>query len=319
MPGRLLFEDDEDENSGVQSAKLAEDAVRTGYHAVTSARNKNKDSSHNPEKTTGSNPYSKWRQRLEIKREYAAARAGRNAGTVYHASGATAKAAGQAVDKSGKAARFIAKHKKAVAVIIGIAAVIMIFSTVISSCSVMLSGMSSSITSTTYPCDDSDMLAAEARYCAMEETLRTKLDHYERNHSYDEYHFAVDEISHYPHVLISAVTALYGGEWRVNEIGGILQRLFDGQYILTENVTAETRYRTETQIDYQYYTDPETGEVTVTEYKYEVEIPYTYYIVSVRLENTGLSDSAVSLMSDDQLLVFEMYMSTLGNRPELFS
>lgn len=93
MPGRLLFEDDEDENSGVQSAKLAEEAAKTGYHAVKSAWDKNNDSSRNPEKTTGSNPYSKWRQRLEIKREYAAARAGRNAGTAFHASGATAKAA----------------------------------------------------------------------------------------------------------------------------------------------------------------------------------------------------------------------------------
>ncbi|MGN1128410.1 MAG: peptidase M23, partial [Candidatus Flemingiibacterium sp.] len=172
MPSRLLFEDDQDENSGAQSAELAEEAARTSYHTIKSARDKNK-SLPQSEKNTGSNPYSKWRQRLEIKREYAAARAGRNAGTAFHASRATAKAAGQAVDKSDKATRFIAKHKKSVAVIIGIAAVIMIFSTVISSCSVMLSGMSSSITSTTYPCDDGDMLAAEARYCEMEETLRT--------------------------------------------------------------------------------------------------------------------------------------------------
>ena len=56
MPSRLLFEDDEDENSGVQSAKLAEGAARTSYHAVKSARDKNKGSSHNTDKTTGSNP-----------------------------------------------------------------------------------------------------------------------------------------------------------------------------------------------------------------------------------------------------------------------
>ena len=40
MPSRLLFEDDEDENSGVQSAELAEEAARKGYHAVKSARDK---------------------------------------------------------------------------------------------------------------------------------------------------------------------------------------------------------------------------------------------------------------------------------------
>ena len=59
----------------------------------------------------------------------------------------------------------------------------------------------------TYPSEDSDMLAAETQYCAMEAELQSKLDNYEATHDYDEYHFDLDEIGHDPYVLISALTA----------------------------------------------------------------------------------------------------------------
>ena len=47
---------------------------------------------------------------------------------------------------------------------------------------------------------------------------------------------------------------------------GTLSILFERQYILTEEVVVETRYRTETS------TDPETGETT------SEQVPYDYYI-----------------------------------------
>ena len=59
------------------------------------------------------------------------------------------------------------------------------------------------------------------------------LDTYEQTHDYDEYHFNLGEIEHDPYVLISAITALHGGEWTVDEVGGILQMLFEKQYILS--------------------------------------------------------------------------------------
>ncbi len=92
----------------------------------------------------------------------------------------------------------------------------------------------------TYPLEDSDMLAAEAAYCGMEAELQEYLDTYESTHDYDEYHYDLDEIEHDPYVLISAITALQGGEWTVDEVGGTLEMLFEKQYILTETVTAET-------------------------------------------------------------------------------
>ena len=46
----------------------------------------------------------------------------------------------------------------------------------------------------TYPCEDRDMLAAEAAYCVLEDDLQHYLDTYESTHDYDEYHFDLDEI-----------------------------------------------------------------------------------------------------------------------------
>ena len=95
--------------------------------------------------------------------------------------------------------------------------------------------------------------------------------------------------------------------------------LFEKQYILTETVTTETRYRTETRTGYYTYTDPDTGATTLIPYQYDVQVPYTYYICTVELENFNLSHVPVYIMSQDQLSMYATYMGTLGNRPDLFS
>ena len=72
----------------------------------------------------------------------------------------------------------------------------------------------------------------------------------------------MDEIVHDPYVLISILTAYHQGEWTLAEVEGTLSMLFERQYILTEEVVVETRYRTETS------TDPETGETTSEQVPY---------------------------------------------------
>ena len=114
-------------------------------------------------------------------------------------------------------------------------------------------------------------------------------------------------------VLISAITALKGKEWTIAEVGGLLEMLFEKQYILTETVSTETRYRSETRTG--YYTDAEGN---LHSYEYTVQVPYTYYICTVKLENFNLSHVPVYIMSQDQLSLYAMYMATLGNRPDLF-
>ena len=332
----------EDDNVGVESAHKLEEAAEGGVRTIESAHRshqlkpyRNADRAEakadkanlkalnrtsdvqNPQ--FQSNPYSRWQQKRAIKKEYAAAKAAKTTDRTVKASEATARAAKKTAEKSKKTGEFIARHKKGFLIAIGIVAVLAIFLNLMSSCSVMFQAGVTAVGATTYPCEDSDMLAAEAQYCGMEAELQHYLDTYESTHDYDEYHYDLDTIEHDPYVLISAITALHGGEWTIDEVGGILDMLFEKQYILTETVTSETRYRTETRTGYYTSTDPETGEIELIPYDYDVEVPYTYYICTVKLENFNLSHVPVYIMSQDQLSMYAAYMGTLGNRPDLFA
>ena len=314
----------EDDNVGVESAHKLEEAAEQTVRAVETAhrshqlkpyRNADRaearaDSANldalqkqaqqqNPE--LQSNPYSRWQQKRAIKKEYAAAKAG---GTVS-ASEVTAKAAKRAAEDTKKTSEWIAEHKKGFLIALAILLVAVFLLNIASSCSVLVEGGVTALGVSTYPSEDSDMLAAEAQYCAMEAELQSKLDNYEATHDYDEYHFDLDEIGHDPYVLISALTALKGGAWTLSEVQSALQMLFDKQYILTETVETEIRYRPEMRYD-------EDGE------PYTVQVPYEYTICTVTLENFDLSHVPVYVMSEDQLALYASYMATLGNRPDLF-
>ena len=166
-------------------------------------------------------------------------------------------------------------------------------------------GTVGAVAASTYPAQDGDMLGAEAAYCALEAELQNYLDTYTSTHSYDEYHFNLDDIEHDPYVLISILSALHEGEWTLAQVEGTLQTLFDRQYILTENVVREVRYRTETR------TTPDGG-------SYTVRVPYNYYICTVTLENFNLSHLPIHIMGEGQLSRYALFMATLGNRPDLF-
>ena len=136
------------------------------------------------------------------------------------------------------------------------------------------------------------------------ETIRTTAS-YESTHDYDEYHFDLDSIEHDPYVLISILSVLHEGAWTLDQVQGTLETLFDRQYILTEDVVVEVRYRTESR------TDSEGN-------SYTVEVPYNYYICYVTLENRNLSHLPLEMMNEEQMSRYSLYMSTLGNRPDLF-
>ena len=178
----------------------------------------------------------------------------------------------------------------------------------ISSCS-MLTSTGSSVIASSYLSEDDAMLGAEAQYCRMEQELQSYLDTYESTHNYDEYHFDLDDIEHDPYVLISILSALHEGEFTLDEVQGTLQMLFEKQYILTEEVIVETRYRTETDT----WTDADGNTHTET-----YRVPYDYYICNVKLENFNLSHVPVYIMSQEQLSMYATYMSVLGNREDLF-
>ena len=217
-----------------------------------------------------------------------------------------AKKTAAATEKAGaKIAGFVKRHP--VGVLLALACVLLLF--MMQSCSSSLvtigNAGAGAVGATTYPSQDEEMLAAEAAYSGMEAELQAYLDNYESTHDYDEYHFDLDSIEHDPYVLISILSVLHEGAWTADQVQGTLETLFDRQYILTEDVVVEVRYRTESR------TDSEGN-------SYTVEVPYNYYICYVTLENKNLSHLPLEIMSEEQMARYALYMSTLGNRPDLF-
>ena len=320
----------EDDNVGVEAAHKVEQAVESGgrlvqsahrahqlkpYRAAIRAEKKleraNLDALQKKAEIDSptSNPVSKWQQKQAIKKQYAAAKHNQAAQTTAKAAENTAKAAKKAAEKAEKAGKYVWEHRRGFAIAAAILLMLAFLLNGLSSCSVIMDGVGSGIAASTYPSQDADMLGAEAQYCAMEAELQRYLDTYESTHDYDEYHFDLDTIEHDPYVLISMITALHQGEWTLDEVQGTLQMLFDRQYILTEDVVVETRYRTETDT----WTDEDSNSHTDT-----YQVPYDYYICTVTLENFDLSHVPVYVMGEDQLSRYAIYMATLGNRPDLF-
>lgn len=320
----------EDDNVGVEAAHKVEQAVESGgrlvqsahrahqfkpYRAAIRAEKKleqaNLDALQKKAEIDSptSNPVSKWQQKQAIKKQYAAAKHNQAAQTTAKAAENTAKAAKKAAEKAEKAGKYVWEHRRGFAIAAAILLMLAFLLNGLSSCSVIMDGVGSGIAASTYPSQDADMLGAEAQYCEMEAELQRYLDTYESTHDYDEYHFDLDAIEHDPYVLISMITALHQGEWTLDEVQGTLQMLFDRQYILTEDVVVETRYRTETDT----WTDADGNTHTDT-----YQVPYDYYICTVTLENFNLSHVPVYIMSEEQLGMYATYMATLGNRPDLF-
>ena len=267
-----------------------------------------------------SNPLSRWRQRQTIKRQYAAQKAGRS--TVE----GSARAAKEAAKKSEQAATFVARHRKGFAAVLGILLILAFLLNAVSSCSMMVEGIGAGIAAGSYAAADDDIVGAEAAYCAMEQALQRQLDRYEQTHDYDEYHYELDDIGHDPYVLTAILSAMHPGEWTLPQVMGTLEMLFEKQYILTETVESETRYRTETVTGERHARDPVTGAYLfdqwgypiMEEYEYETQVPYTYRSVTVQLENFDLSHVPVYVMNEETLGRYAIYMATLGNRPDLF-
>ena len=320
----------EDDNVGVEAAHKVEQTVESGERLVQSAHRAHQLKPYRAairaekkleranidalqkkaeiDRPT-SNPVSKWQQKQAIKKQYAAAKHNQAAQTTAKAAENTAKAAKKAAEKAEKAGKYVWEHRRGFAIAAAILLMLAFLLNGLSSCSVIMDGVGSGIAASTYPSQDADMLGAEAQYCEMEAELQRYLDTYESTHDYDEYHFDLDTIEHDPYVLISIITALHQGEWTLDEVQGTLQMLFDRQYILTEDVVVETRYRTETDT----WTDADGNTHTDT-----YQVPYDYYICTVTLENFNLSHVPAYIMSEEQLGMYATYMATLGNRPDLF-
>lgn len=319
----------EKENSGVEGAhkteKLAEKAggyasrkLKEGYrsHKLKPYREAEKaqaasmkaDTNYLYHKTLkenpelAGNPLSRFHQKRQIKRQYAKElrNAGKSAGK---AAGKTGKAAGEATKKT---ADFIARHWKGILTAsVFLLLTVMIF-TGLSSCAAILQGGVTSIVGTSYTAEDEAIREVEADYKELESGLREEISDIETDYpDYDEYQYHLDEIGHDPFALASYLTAkLY--DYTRQEAQAEIRALFEKQYTLTLREEIQTRYRTETA------TDPETGETTTG------EVPYDYYILHVTLTNRNIETLAGELLTPQQKEMFDIYMETKGNKPDVF-
>ena len=329
----------EQDNVGVESAHKSEEAAETGvrlaregyrshklkpYRQAAQAEKKlekanvnalyQKSLQENPQ--LASNPFSRWQQKRTIKKQYAAAkRAGQSAGSAAKTAEATGKAA---KEKAQQAGEFVMRHKKGFLMAGAIFLLVCMLLNTMSSCSMMAQSIGSMVSGTTYPSDDPEMVAVEADYAAKEAALQAEIDGIESSHpGYDEYRYNLDMIGHDPHELAAYLSAVLQGYTQANAQAE-LDRVFDAQYELTLTEEVETRYRTETRTGTTTSTDPETGEVTTEEYEYEVEVSYDYYILNVKLTSKPISSVASELLTPEQLEMYQVYRSTLGNKPLIF-
>ena len=319
----------EDDNVGVESAHKSEEAVETGVHLVQEGYRSHKlkpyrkaaqaerklekanvnalyqkSLQENPQ--LASNPLSRWQQKQQIKKQYAAAkRAAQSGGTAAGAAQKTGKAAKTVKEKAQQAGAYVMRHKKGFGIALGLFLIVCLLLNTMSSCSMMAQSIGSAISGTTYPSDDPELVAVEADYAAKEAALQSEIDNIESSHpGYDEYRYDLDMIGHDPHELAAYLSAVLQGYTRASAQAE-LERIFAAQYQLTLTEEVEVRYRTETR------TDSEGN-------SYTVEVPYNYYILNVTLTSKPISSVASELLTPDQLEMYQVYRQTLGNKPLIF-
>ena len=319
----------EDGNVGVESAHKSEEAVETGVHLAREGYRSHKlkpyrkaaQAERKLEKANiealfqksvyenpaaASNPLSRWQQKQQIKKQYAAAkRAAQSGGTAAGAAQKTGKAAKTVKEKAQQAGAYVMRHKKGFGIVLAIFLLVCLLLNTMSSCSMMAQSIGSAISGTTYPSDDPELVAVEADYAAKEAALQAEIDNIESSHpGYDEYRYDLDMIGHDPHELAAYLSAVLQGYTRASAQAE-LERIFAAQYQLTLTEEVEVRYRTETR------TDSEGNE-------YDMEVPYNYYILNVTLTSKPISSVALELLTPDQLEMYQVYRQTLGNKPLIF-
>ena len=265
----------------------------------------------NPQLT--SNPLSRFWQKQRIKKQYAkVARAGSAKG-IRAAAENTRKAAAKAAEKTRQTIAFVARHPAGVCIAIAALLLVIFVFAGLSSCSAMFSGTINGVVGTSYTSEDSDLVAVENNYAAMENELQSEIDNIERTHpGYDEYRYDLDTIGHNPHELASYLTALLQS-YTPESAQAETERIFGLQYTLTLTEEVEIRYREEERTD--TWTDEDGNEHEET---YTVQVPYEYHILNVELTNKPISSLAEELLTPEQLEMFRVYMETSGNKPLIF-
>lgn len=339
-----LAEANEDDNAAVsavlQGDRLSTSALQMGEHAYHAHKLRPYRQAQNAERALDeaniryleakhrvenpqftSNPFSRWQQKRAIRKEYAAMKAAGNAvGDAEKNAAATSKAIRGAGDVAGRMAEVFQSHPSSLLIIL-LCAMLLILMGSLQSCTPLTQSVLETLIIGTYPATEDDVHAAERAYAAKERELQDEMDRYEQYHpGYDEYHVDADEIWHDPYVLVAIISACFDGqEWTLDTACPVIEKYFDLQYIVTQTVSTETRYRMEARTGTRIVTDPVTGQQYTETYTYDVQVPYAHNICNVKLENKNLSHLPVVSMSHHTMGMYALYMASHGNMEGIFS
>ena len=335
----------EDDNVGTQALSEGEKAAETTHDisksryarklkkkAKMQGKNGSKTAKSSPQEPTaaqdagasctgegGSNWFSRWWQKQDIRQSYYAAA---HSGTAAQTAGGKAVSNGTTAAKSGME-RVIDKGKSVVStavngianfaksnahvlLIVGVFLLLLLVMSAFSSCSILFSGTTQVSGQTIYTAEDRDIRGAETDYKKLEKELDKKIKRTPTDHpGYDEYRYHLDAIEHDPWQLTSFLTTLYDDYTR-SEVQAKLKETFAKQYKLTTWVEVQTRYRTVVMID------------IFTGIPYTVQVPYEYRIFHTKLVNKGLEVVIREELDNDQWKRYEIFQDTLGGRPYLF-
>lgn len=256
---QILKDADSDENVGTEAAHFAEGSAEAAAHIASRAGYSRKlkkykrtekeavdrlfQESLKDQPQAGSNIFSRWKQRQEIKKNYEAAKAGSSA--AVGGTSSPAKAAKETKNVAEKSFAFVKSHSHIILLVLGAALLLLVVSGMFSSCTAIMSGSGNAVIASSFTAEDEDILGSEEDYRAMEEELRREIEEMQEEDDYDEYELNVDEIGHSPWELAALLTVLKEDYTR-SEVQGLLRQIFEAQYELSTSTSTETVTETKT-------------------------------------------------------------------------
>ena len=282
-----------------ETEQITETVWQHGGHAAESWKHHQAKTA--AKKEAASNPISRGQQKWSLKRQYInSRRAGNPLGNLR------GQAIGQGVEKARNTAENIVRHvgtNKRIVPLLVLGGLLIFVMYSISACSPMIEAALSVFTMGTYPAEEADVRSAEAIYARMEQDLRDEINYPERYYpDCDEYIVDAQEIWHDPYALISLISAyLNGEEWTADTAMPVIEMLFHWQYEKEVRITTEQRYHTETV----------NGK--------ETKVWHDVTICAITLKNKNLSHAPIYIMDESRVGMYALYMSTLGNIPDVFA
>ena len=217
-----------------KAAKLEQAADKANVNAIYEARKAETAQS-------GSNPLSRWRQKRNIQKEYAAAK---RAGHSVYDTGKTAEYAKEAAKKTksvvSRIVSYAAEHSHVLLIVLLIGGVAATISGAFSSCGAMGSGGTHAILASSFTAADEDILGANEDYHALEQELQTRINNIETEYpDYDEYVYNLAEINHNPYELIAYLTVRFE-DFHRDQVQDALQQVFSA---ICSRISAERLFR----------------------------------------------------------------------------